>query len=280
MSGDTLVLEKFHGLGNDFLVLLDPDGAGLVVSDGARLARHVCDRRRGIGADGLLIGRPGDGAWSMALFNSDGSTAEISGNGIRCFAQALHGRGAGDRVVIDTLAGTRVVDVLDVSGVEMTSSVGMGPVTRCGEPEGWDAIGCNPDRPVAHLDLGNPHSVVGVEDVSAVDLATIGSHVPGVNLEIVEPGAGRHEVRMRVHERGAGITEACGSGACATAFAALDWGLVAADPDGSVTVHMDGGTVRVRVEGPDVTLIGPSVRIGQIELGVDADQLPGVSRLM
>jgi diaminopimelate epimerase len=271
MSRTTLVLEKFHGLGNDFLVLLDPDDAGVAVSDWAHLARSVCDRRRGVGADGLLVGRPGDGAWSMVLFNSDGSRAEISGNGIRCFAQALHGLGAADSFVIDTDAGRRVVEVLDVAGAAMTSSVGMGSVVRRGEPEGWEAIGCNPDRPVAHLDLGNPHSVVGVEDVDAVDLAAIGSQVPGVNLEIVEPGAGRHEVRMRVHERGAGITEACGSGACATAFAALDWGLVAADPDGAVTVHMDGGTVRVRVVGPEVTLIGPSVRIGRIEVEVGID---------
>jgi len=260
-----VILEKFHGLGNDFLVVLDPDADGVVVDDWTAVARRVCDRRRGIGADGLLIGRPGDGAWAMTLFNSDGSPAEISGNGIRCFAQALRGREPLDRFPIDTAAGRRTVEVLEVSGDEMTSAVWMGSVSRREAPPGWDRIGCNPDRPVAHLDLGNPHSVVGVEDVRTVDLAHIGSQVPSVNLEVVEPLPGRHEVRMRVHERGAGITEACGSGACATAFAALDWGLVAADPDGVVTVHMDGGTVRVRVEGTEVTLIGPSVRIARIE---------------
>jgi diaminopimelate epimerase len=263
-----VILEKFHGLGNDFLVLLDPEDGN--VTDWARLARAVCDRRRGIGADGLLIGRPGEGSWSMTLFNSDGSPAEISGNGIRCFAQALRGRESVDRFEIDTAAGRRSVEVLGSAGDEMTSSVWMGSIARRPAPPGWEGIGCNPDRPVAHLDLGNPHSVVGVEDVRAVDLAVIGSQVPSVNLEVVEPLAGRHEVRMRVHERGAGITEACGSGACATAFAALDWGLVAADPDGVVTVHMDGGTVRVRVEGPEVTLIGPSVRIARIEVDPSA----------
>ena len=97
-----MILEKFHGLGNDFLVLLDPPDTGGAPVDWAEVARRVCDRRRGVGADGLLIGRPGDGVWSMTLHNSDGSPAEISGNGIRCFAQALHGRGVADRFVIDT----------------------------------------------------------------------------------------------------------------------------------------------------------------------------------
>ena len=271
-----MILEKFHGLGNDFLVLLDPPDTGGAPVDWAEVARRVCDRRRGVGADGLLIGRPGDGVWSRTLHNSDGSPAEISGNGIRCFAQALHGRGVADRFVIDTAAGRRTVEVLDVDGAQMMSSVWMGSVARRDAPDDWDAIGCNPDRPVAHLDLGNPHSVVGVEDVDAVELARIGGQVPDVNLEIVEPAAGRHEVRMRVHERGAGITEACGSGACATAFAALDWGLVAADPDGLVTVHMDGGTVKVRVDGSEVTLIGPSVRIGRIDLDRSVSDLIGV----
>ena len=271
-----MILEKFHGLGNDFLVLLDPADIADAPVDWAAVARRVCDRRRGVGADGLLIGRPADESWSMTLHNSDGSPAEISGNGIRCFAQALHGRDAADRFVIDTAAGRRTVEVLEVDGPEMVSSVWMGSVVRRDAPDGWSAIGCNPDRPVAHLDLGNPHSVVGVEDIDAVDLALIGGQVPQVNLEIVEPATGRHEVRMRVHERGAGITEACGSGACATAFAALDWGLVSADPDSSVTVHMDGGTVRVRVDGPEVTLIGPSVRIARIELDRSVIDLSGV----
>lgn len=276
VGGDGVILEKFHGLGNDFLVLLDPPDTRGVPTDWAAVARQVCDRRRGVGADGLLIGRPGDDAWTMTLHNSDGSPAEISGNGIRCFAQALRGRHEADRFVIDTAAGRRTVEVLEVGDSHMVSSVWMGSVGRRDAPDGWSAIGCNPDRPVAHLDLGNPHSVVGVEDVDAVDLALIGGQVPQVNLEIVEPAAGRHEVRMRVHERGAGITEACGSGACATAFAALDWGLVSADPEGTVTVHMDGGTVRVRVDGSEVTLIGPSVRIARIELDRSVIDLNGV----
>jgi diaminopimelate epimerase len=136
------------------------------------------------------------------------------------------------------------------------------------EPADWAKTGCHPDRPVRHLSLGNPHAVVGVDDVAVVDLEALGSVVPGVNLEIVEPGPGPHEVRMRVHERGVGITEACGTGACATAVAALEWGLVTADANGEVTVHMDGGTVTVSVDRGTRTAVlsGPSVAVATVEI--------------
>jgi diaminopimelate epimerase len=123
---------------------------------------------------------------------------------------------------------------------------------------------------VAHLSLGNPHSVVGVEDVHAVDLAGLGSKVPRINLEIIEAGVHQHEIRMRVHERGAGITEACGTGACASAFAAASWGL-ATPRDGKLTVHMDGGSATVALDTPSpgrVTLTGPATFIGTIDISV------------
>ena len=91
----------------------------------------------------------------------------------------------------------------------------MGDGRALAEPAGWETLGCHPDRPVAHLSLGNPHSVVGVDDVAAVDLLELGAKVPDVNLEIIEPGPEANAVTMRVHERGAGITAACGTGACA-----------------------------------------------------------------
>jgi diaminopimelate epimerase len=265
----TLHLTKHHGLGNDFLVALDPPPAP---SDGfADLARRLCDRRRGVGADGLLIavGSGGDTV-RMVLHNADGSRAEISGNGIRCFAQAIARRtGSFDDQLIVTDAGDRLVTIRPTESPDtVLASVDMGPVEPIAEPSGWGDLGCHPDRPVAHLSLGNPHSVVGVDEVDVVDLALLGGKVSHVNLEIVEPGRRQHEIRMRVHERGAGITEACGSGACASAFAAASWGL-ATPLDGEIVVHMDGGTATVTIDRPAdgrVTLTGPATYVGTIEV--------------
>ena len=119
-------------------------------------------------------------------------------------------------------------------------------------------------RPVRHVSLGKAHSVLGVEDVAVVDLARLGALVPHVNLEIVEPGPGTNAITMRVHERGAGITAACGTGACAAADAALAWGIVPRSVE-EVVVHMDGGVARVRVsDARSATLIGPTVWIADI----------------
>jgi diaminopimelate epimerase len=261
-----LTLTKHHGLGNDFLVAFDPD-----LDDRSAFARRVCDRRRGIGADGLLIAETADGyAARMTLYNADGSRAEMSGNGIRCFAQALaHRRGDLAPQLILTDAGDRLVTLVatdDPTTIE--ARVEMGDVTTVAEPVGWAALGCHPDRPVAHLSLGNPHSVVGVDEVAVVDLAHLGGLVPHVNLEIVEPGPEPDAITMRVHERGAGITAACGTGACAAAFAARSWGLVAA-PDGRVVVHMDGGTATVSfsADHPErAVLTGPATHVATIEV--------------
>jgi diaminopimelate epimerase len=264
----TLTLTKHHGLGNDFLVAFHPD-----VDDLAGLARRVCDRRRGVGADGLLVAEPAEGyAARMTLYNADGSRAEMSGNGIRCFAQALaERRGDLSDQLILTDAGDRLV-VLEATDDPATirARVEMGDVTSLDEPTGWVALGCHPDRPVAHLSLGNPHSVVGVDEVAAVDLGHLGSQVPHVNLEIVEPGPEANAITMRVHERGAGITEACGTGACAAAYAARSWGLVARNA-GEVVVHMDGGTAMVSFSDavPErAILTGPATFIAEIEIEI------------
>jgi diaminopimelate epimerase len=260
-----LTLTKHHGLGNDFLVVFG------MPTNPVTLARRVCDRHRGIGADGLLVGEAVDGyAARMTLFNGDGSRAEMSGNGIRCFAQALADRTASmaDQLIL-TDAGDRLVVLAstdDPSTIE--ASVEMGIVGAIAEPTGWSALECNPDRPVAHLDLGNPHSVVGVDDVAAVDLADLGGRVPHVNLEIVEPGPEPTAITMRVHERGAGITEACGTGACAAAFAARSWGLVPGTT-ADVTVHMDGGAARVTLDSATparAVLTGPATFIGSVTI--------------
>lgn len=262
----SLTLTKHHGLGNDFLVAFDPG-----VADLPALARRLCDRRRGVGADGLLVAERVEGYDArMTLFNADGSRAEMSGNGIRCFAQAVATR-RGDLapLLILTDAGDRLVTLVatdDPATIE--ARVEMGDVTTIAEPDGWGRLGCHPDRPVAHLSLGNPHSVVGVDEVAVVDLATLGAQIPHVNLEIIEPGPEPNAVTMRVHERGAGITEACGTGACAAAFAARSWGLVARG-DGDVVVHMDGGTATVTfaADAPArAVLTGPATHVATIEV--------------
>lgn len=259
-------LTKHHGLGNDFLVWREGD-----TTLGPSLAVRWCDRHRGIGADGLLISRQlGDRSWRMWLFNADGSAAEMSGNGIRCFAQAVLDGETGT-ISVETDAGLRTVTVSateDPSTIQ--ASVDMGEVRPGRASAHWGAVGAHPDRPVSHLDLGNPHTVVGVDDARAVDLATIGAQVPDVNLELVSPGVDGHSIVMRVHERGAGITEACGTGACASAWAALHWGFVPAGTT-EVVVHMDGGDATVQLDRPAagrVTLIGPSVHIASIELAL------------
>jgi len=272
MTDRTLHLTKHHGLGNDFLVVFHPRDVDL-----PSLARRLCDRRRGIGADGLLVGESApEHSAQVAIFNADGSRAEMSGNGVRCFAQALAARRGDDLAVVDrqtlrTDAGTRVVTLRRTEDPNtLDVSVDMGAVEELDEPEGWSSIGVHEDRPVAHLGLGNPHAVVGVDSVDEVDLVAIGSLVPSVNVEIVEPGPERNAITMRVHERGAGITEACGTGACAAAWAARRWGL-ASDVGGEIVVHMVGGTARVTLDQPAlgaVTLVGPATYIATIEVPI------------
>jgi diaminopimelate epimerase len=262
-------LTKHHGLGNDFLVVFDDQPLSRLPWEVQ--ARRWCDRRRGMGADGLLVGltAPREEAdVAMAVFNADGSRAEMSGNGIRCLAQAWAARRdvESGEVRVATDAGVRtVVFGPGPDRSTMLASVSMGEVTPIDPPAGWEKTGIDPIRPVAHVSLGNPHAVVAVDDVTVVDLATIGALVPEVNLEIVEAGPQRAEITMRVHERGAGITEACGTGACAAAWVAAAWGLATPDADREITVHMDGGPARVRLDSADVVLIGPSTFVASIE---------------
>jgi diaminopimelate epimerase len=264
----SLTLTKHHGLGNDFLVVFHPG-----VADLAALARRLCDRHRGVGADGLLVAESAAGyAARMALFNADGSRAEMSGNGIRCFAQALaarRGELSTQRILTD--AGERMVILRPTEDpATIDATVEMGAVKELPEPDGWAQLGAHGHRPVVHVDLGNPHSVVVVDDVSVVDLAGLGARVPHINLEIIEPGPELSSITMRVHERGAGITAACGTGACAAAWAAVRWGLVPAGA-AEIVVHMEGGSARVALNQPSpgmVTLTGPATYIATIEVDI------------
>ena len=262
---------KHNGLGNDFLVLdrreaIALSNAQVAEIDWPNMARNWCNRKTGVGADGLLLlGRVNASTLTMRLYNSDGSLAEMSGNGIRCLAQAAHmadGLTSEVEYAVTTDAGERGVVVTPRANDALTvdASVDMGPIGTLVEPTGWASLECDPMRPVMHISVGNPHSVVGVEDVAVVPLKELGEKVPQINLEIIEPGPEVNAITMRVHERGAGITQACGTGACASAWAAVQWGLVPASAS-EVIVHMDGGDVKVRVNEPrsgSVTLIGPA----------------------
>ena len=266
-----LSVTKHNGLGNDFLVLdrreVDAlSNAQTTEIDWPNVARNWCNRKTGVGADGLLLlGRIAANTLTMRLYNSDGSLAEMSGNGIRCLAQAAH---MADDLktemvyAVETDAGERRVVVTPRTNDSQTvdASVDMGLIGTLVEPTGWATLECDPMRPVMHISVGNPHSVVGVEDVAIVPLKELGEKVPQINLEIIEPGPEVNAITMRVHERGAGITQACGTGACASAWAAVQWGLVPASAN-EVIVHMDGGDVKVSVNQPNagsVTLIGPA----------------------
>jgi diaminopimelate epimerase len=266
-----LSVTKHNGLGNDFLVLDRRQANALSDSQAAEIdwpniAREWCNRKTGVGADGLLLlGRVDTNTLTMRLYNSDGSLAEMSGNGIRCLAQAAHMADELTAEVVYTVAtdaGERRVVVTPQANDPLTvnASVDMGLIGTLQEPTGWASLECDPMRPVMHISVGNPHSVVGVEDVAIVPLKELGEKVPQINLEIIEPGPEVNAITMRVHERGAGITQACGTGACASAWAAVQWGLVPKSAS-EVIVHMDGGDVKVRVNEPklgSVTLIGPA----------------------
>ena len=261
-------LTKHHGLGNDFLVALEAHNPGIVPDPD--FARRVCDRRRGVGADGLILGlgpaRDEDDV-CMVLLNSDGSEAEISGNGIRCLAQAVlrdAGRDEGD-LRIETPRGVRTVHTVrgDADG-EMWIRVGMGEVGP--GPEPGPRTREYPAQRHVTLDVGNPHLVLLVDDPASVDLGVDGprleSEYPeGINVHAIRV-TDRASIELRVWERGAGITEACGSGAVAAVAAAHGWGLV----DERVGVAMPGGEATVELDGEEALLTGPTVFVAEVSV--------------
>ena len=275
-------VSKFDAWGNDFLVLdvaqLRSAGVDEATVAWPEVSRAWCNRASGVGADGLLLlERIDDVNARMRLYNSDGSTAEMSGNGARCFAHALFRSDAarGERVYrLHTDAGMREVTVGEQDSNSVVATVDMGEVSTIDAPANWAAIGAHPDRPVVHVSVGNPHTVVGVDDVDLVDVGQLGRQVPQVNLEIIAPGPGRNAITMRVHERGAGITQACGTGACASAWAALRWGLVSSTTERvEVTVHMLGGDAVVTLNAPEagrVALTGPAQYIDSYDASLEA----------
>ena len=273
-------LTKHHGLGNDFLVLLGPGSELGGVGDDH--ARRWCDRHRGIGADGLLVGAFDDPDVDlvMTLRNADGSRAEMSGNGIRCLAHAEADRRNFTSVDlrIATDAGLRTVEVRPAPDAHtVLASVDMGVAGPGPDPDRdaapADASELSPAQLAAKplhirtVDVGNPHLVLLVDDPAEVVMAAAGptwasAWSAGINVHAVAPTPGEADaLTMAIWERGVGTTEACGTGAAAVARAAHDWGLVGTD----VVVHMPGGDVSVAV-GERLTIRGPSVRVALVEV--------------
>jgi diaminopimelate epimerase len=266
IDGNQLALSKHEGAGNDFLVMIDLDRR---VHVGPDLARALCDRHKGVGADGLIrVAAGADGAdLTMELRNADGSVAAVSGNGLRCLGQAVveAGLAPGPRFTVSTPAGVRTVIYRagDRPGRAM-ATVDMGTVRL-----GADQPQPQADRRVREVDVGNPHLVLyGPDDPSTVAVAEIGAGIEarrpdGVNVEFVGPGAAPDELVLRVWERGVGETRACGSGSCAAAAAAQSWGLVG----DRVRVHNPGGTLEVCLgadPGDPVLLGGPVHRVADV----------------
>ena len=268
-----LRLTKHHGLGNDFLVALADQNPDLEINP--ELARSVCDRKLGIGADGLILSFPpseeGNDA-CMVLLNADGSEAEISGNGIRCLGQALlrqDGRNEGD-LRIETAGGVRQLRSIRGSAeTEIWIQVDMGAATA-GPPLGP----LSQAYPALHrgtFNIGNPHLVLVLESegqLQQLDLATVGQHLEseyaeGINVEFLYVHSTDH-MQLLVWERGAGVTEACGSGATVAAAAAHSLGLVGEQ----VRVSMPGGDAQVAISDSTLLLTGPSVFIAEVTVFV------------
>ena len=237
-------LVKAHALGNDFLLV--PAAETQSIRDLSATARAMCDRHRGIGADGLIVYETHAGRTSMRLLNADGSHSEISGNGVRCLAAWLATTGAAPRantIDIDTEAGTKRLELLGEANSRMTFRAAMGRpehVTRTRialESTAVDAI---------TLRVGNPQCVV-LGAVTEQRLHTVASalavhpHFPeGTNVELASVEA-PDRVRILIWERGVGPTESSGTGACAAAVAAIQYG----GASRAVDVEAPGGTQRV-----------------------------------
>ncbi len=281
-----LLLSKLPATGNDFLVLVDlearfgPPGAPALTP---KVRAALCDRRRGVGADGLiriLLGTGGSDC-VMELTNADGGLAETSGNGLRClaYAAARLNLGHGDRLVVDTAAGRREIVVVRRPGNgEVTAAeVDMGPVTftpaeiplEAPDPFDLEAVADGTRYRGDAAGTGNPHFVFLVDDPDAVPLEHHGPILENdirfprrTNVEMITPVPGG--LRMRVWERGVGETASCGSGACAAAAVAYRRGLVPAR--GQVLVP--GGELVVEV-GPTVRLGGPVAHVFDVEVDLE-----------
>jgi diaminopimelate epimerase len=241
-----------HGIGNDF-VILDAEENDLGQYDLAELSRQLCDRHHGIGADGLLTVERGTQAdWLMRVINSDGSTSEMCGNGLRCHARYLmtRKRVSNESFDIETGAG-----VLQVQAVGDLIRINMGAATS-----DLTAIMLPHDLTGYDVSMGNPHTVIPVLGLESVPLHQWGPEIESLpryphrtNVHFIEVTA-KDRIRQLTWERGAGATLACGTGACASAYVAHHvQGLLA-----SVVVELPGGPLQIEVGESEMWMTGPA----------------------
>ena len=276
----SLEFTKMHGAGNDFVVL---DGLGGDLPPIEPLARLLCDRHFGIGADQLLVLRESRAAdFRMEILNADGSQVEMCANGIRAFYKYVRDRGltGKDEIGVETLSGIvrprwaggdRVrVDmgrpVFEPAKIPTTLGAGDGRVLDAPLEVDGETLR------VSSASMGNPHAVLFVDDPDTAPVERLGPRIENhpafpnrVNVEFVTP-AGRRRIRQRTWERGTGETLACGSGACAAAVVSMLRGLV----DRRVTVELRGGELEIAWEGDEasVFMTGPAAEVFQGRISV------------
>ena len=250
---------KMHGIGNDYLFVF-----GEVPANAAQLAVKYSNRQSGIGSDGMIYINYSDIAdFSMRIFNADGSEAKMCGTGIRCVARFVREKGYTDKdeLTVETLSGVKRL-LIDGGGV----TVDMGKAEISDDLMLDLGFECTP------VSVGNPHAVIFADDVALILLRDIGPKIEcnkafhgRVNVEFVSV-VGDNELRMRVWERGSGETLACGTGACASAAAAVSKGLCRKGEP--IKVHLDGGDLEITVKNDFTCLMrGPAefVSEGEIE---------------
>jgi diaminopimelate epimerase len=259
-----------HGIGNDFVMI---DGVELFLGglDLAALSRSMCDRRFGVGADGIIIAERSEAApYRMRMLNPDGSESEMCGNGVRCFAKFLRDKGYNSEpeVAVETGAGVLQLHIEEDGQVRV--DMGLARLTRGEIGMERPATETFIDQPIEFLDqerrgtavsMGNPHIVLFVEDVAAIALAEWGralEHHPlfpaRVNAHFVQRVDESHLIQ-RTWERGAGATLACGTGACACAVAAALTGRAGRD----VEIELPGGKLRIEyLQDGRVMMTGPA----------------------
>ncbi|HCM84092.1 MAG TPA: diaminopimelate epimerase [Alphaproteobacteria bacterium] len=256
--------KKMHGLGNDFVVL---DARKNSIELTSKQIVAIADRRRGVGFDQILVMEPsGHADFFMKVINSDGTTDTVCGNGTRCVARLFFEETGKDKVVIDTIGG---VVYAEEAGDLVRVNMGQ-PRTNWQEmPIAKDVDFKNlkfeefPELPPAIVaSVGLPHTVFFIKDAEAVDVAGLGSKLEvhtmfpqRTNVEFCHI-VGPHHIRMRVWERGSGVTEACGSGACSVLVAAVQRGLV----KDWAEIQMDGGSLHIEWRKDDncVYMTGPA----------------------
>ena len=259
---------KMHGLGNDYLYVYDEVPANI-----ADLSIRLSERHFGAGSDGMIYISPSEiSDFKMRIFNADGSEAKMCGNGIRCVGKYVYDKGLTRKtsLTIETLSGIKTLDLQVIDGVVRTATVGMGQAVveddRQLDVQGTP-VTCTP------VSVGNPHAVIFVDDAESAPVTTLGPLIErheafpgGVNVEFVQVMSAQ-ELRMRVWERGSGVTMACGTGACASTAAAVARGLC--PPSSTVTVRLDGGPLQIVVdEKREVTMTGPAELVYEGEVAL------------